>query len=59
MCAVSTGHPKQVFKIYAGSTELSPFHDCYTTNETVLRTSAGRFLCMIVAVVILLQPIGR
>ncbi len=31
------------FKIYAGSTELSPFHGCYATEDTVLRTCAGRF----------------
>ena len=43
MCVVSTDHPKQVFTIYAESTEPSPFHDCYATNDTVLRTCAGRF----------------
>jgi glycine cleavage system aminomethyltransferase T len=34
---------KSIFKIYAGSTELSPFHECYATNDTVLRSAAGRF----------------
>jgi len=33
--------PKKIFKIYAGSTELSPFHECYATNDTVLRSADG------------------
>ena len=32
---------KKIFKIYAGSTELSPFHECYATNDTVLRSADG------------------
>ena len=35
--------PKKIFKIYAGSTELSPFHECYATSDMVLRFAAGRF----------------
>ena len=35
--------PKKIFKIYTGSTELSPFHECYATSDTVLRSAAGRF----------------
>ncbi len=35
--------PKKIFKIYTGSTELSPFHECYVTSDTVLRSAAGRF----------------
>lgn len=32
----------KVFKLFAGSTELSPFHDCYATGSTILRACAGR-----------------
>ena len=31
-----------VFKVFAGSAELSPFHQCYANSETVLRNCAGR-----------------
>ena len=43
MCAVPVPPAQNYFKIYAGSTELSPFHGCYATEDTVLRTCAGRF----------------
>ena len=43
MCAVQTVNPERVHKIYSGSTELSPFHNCYATEHTVLRVCAGRF----------------
>lgn len=43
MSAVPVPPAQNYFKIYAGSTELSPFHGCYATEDTVLRTCAGRF----------------
>ena len=43
MSAVPVPPAQNYFKIYAGSTELSPFHWCYATEDTVLRTCAGRF----------------
>ena len=35
--------PEKIFKIYGGSTELSPFHECYANENTILRVCAGRF----------------
>ena len=32
----------KVFSVFAGSTELSPFHQCYSNRETILRAAAGR-----------------
>ena len=32
-----------VYKLYAGSTEISPFHDFYANENTILRICAGRF----------------
>ena len=32
-----------VYKMYAGSAELSPFHSCYASDEIVLRLAVGRF----------------
>ena len=43
MCTVQIVDPGKVYKIYSGSTELSPFHKCYETEDTVLRISSGRF----------------
>jgi hypothetical protein len=34
--------PNKVFPIFAGSAELSPFHQCYSNKETVLRAAVGR-----------------
>ncbi len=31
-----------IFKVYAGSVEVSPFHQCYVNDNTVLRNCAGR-----------------
>ncbi len=59
MCAVSIGHPKQVFKIYAGSTKLSPFMTAMPSTKRFCEPAVGSALRMIVAVVILLHPIGR
>ena len=33
---------RRIFQVYAGSTELSPFHECYANSATVLRSAAGR-----------------
>lgn len=35
--------PSKVFRIYAGSNELSPYHKCYANEHTVLRLAVGRF----------------
>ena len=44
MCATQTvDKERNIYKIYSGSTELSPFHRCYETENTVLRVCAGRF----------------
>ena len=44
MCATQTvGQERNIYRIYSGSTELSPFHKCYETDDTVLRVCAGRF----------------
>ena len=42
MCALPTAYLQTLHKIYAGSTELSPFHACYAHEDTVLRSCAGR-----------------
>ncbi len=34
---------ENIFNLYAGSTELSPFHEFYANENTVLRVCAGRF----------------
>ena len=36
-------NPANIFATYVGSNELSPFHNCYANEKTVLRLSAGRF----------------
>ena len=36
-------NPANIFATYVGSNELSPFHNCYANENTVLRLSAGRF----------------
>ncbi len=33
---------RRIFQVNAGSTELSPFHECYANSATVLRSAAGR-----------------
>ncbi len=38
-----TSDANHVYRIYAGSGELSPFHACYATDDIVLRVAAGRF----------------
>ncbi len=35
--------PARIFRTYAGSNELSPFHHCYANENTVLRIAVGRF----------------
>ena len=35
--------PARIFPTYVGSNELSPFHQCYANEHTVLRLAAGRF----------------
>lgn len=34
--------PAKIFRTYVGSNELSPFHDCYANEHTVLRFAVGR-----------------
>ena len=34
--------PDKVFPVFAGSAELSPFHQFYCNQETILRAAAGR-----------------
>ena len=34
--------PDKVFPVFAGSAELSPFHQCYCNQDTILRAAAGR-----------------
>ena len=36
-------NPANIFATYVGSNELSPFHNCYANENTVLRLAAGRF----------------
>ena len=36
-------NPANIFATYVGSKELSPFHNCYANENTVLRLAAGRF----------------
>ena len=36
-------NPANIFATYLGSKELSPFHNCYANENTVLRLAAGRF----------------
>ena len=44
MCATRTAAgERSIYRIFPGSTELSPFHRCYETEDTVLRVCAGRF----------------
>ena len=38
-----TLNPANIFATYVGSNELSPFHNCYANENTVLRLAAGRF----------------
>jgi len=38
-----TLNPVNIFATYVGSNELSPFHNCYANENTVLRLAAGRF----------------
>ena len=38
-----TLNPANIFATYVGSKELSPFHNCYANENTVLRLAAGRF----------------
>ena len=33
----------RIFPTYVGSNELSPFHECYANEHTVLRLAVGRF----------------
>ena len=37
-----SGHGKRIFPVYLGSHSLSPFHDCYSNADSVLRFAAGR-----------------
>ncbi len=32
----------KVFKVFAGSADISPFHECYANDRTILRNCAGR-----------------
>ena len=43
MCAAQTIDSDKILKVYRDGTELSPFHKCYATEDTVLRICAGRF----------------
>ena len=43
MCVAQTIDSDKILKVYRGGTELSPFHKCYATEDTVLRIHAGRF----------------
>ena len=33
---------KRVFKVFSGTSELSPFHNFYSNEQTVLRNCGGR-----------------
>lgn len=35
--------PAHIYPTYVGSNQLSPFHQCYANEQTVLRIAAGRF----------------
>ena len=35
--------PARIFPTYVGNNELSPFHNCYANEHTVLRLAAGRY----------------
>ena len=35
--------PARIFPTYVGSNELSPFHECYANEHTILRLAVGRF----------------
>ena len=35
--------PARIFPTYVGNNELSPFHECYANEHTVLRLAVGRF----------------
>ena len=35
--------PVNIHKIYSGSGTLSPFHNCYANENTILRIAAGRY----------------
>ena len=43
MTAAQEVLPEDVFKIHRRSAELSPFHQCYATENTILRIAAGRY----------------
>ena len=34
--------PQKVFKVFSGTSELSPFHSFYCNEKTVLRNCGGR-----------------
>ena len=33
----------KIKKVYIGSNELSPFHECYSSEHLILRLAAGRY----------------
>ena len=35
--------PSRIHPVFLGSDALSPFHDCYANEDTVLRRAAGRY----------------
>ncbi len=37
--------PARIVSVYTGSFELSPFHECYANEGTVLRFAVGRYFC--------------
>ena len=43
MSDVTALDPARIHPVFAGSNALSPFHDCYANQKTVLRIAAGRF----------------
>ena len=43
MTQTRTSKSENLYNVYAGNNELSPFHQCYAHKDTILRFAIGRF----------------